>query len=87
MKTDYSITGIKYQKTRRGVSYEADLMLSGELVAQISNDGDGSSTVTRFIKKENIKHFIGTAKAVCVDSFEHTADFVEMLMNQAEGMA
>ncbi len=81
---EYSVNNIKYTNTRRGVSYTADLLMANDIIAQISNDGDGSSTVTRFIKNENIKHFISTAEAVCVDSFEHTADFAELLITQAE---
>lgn len=76
---------IDYCKTGRGVAFYADLLLDGEKVGTVENGGNGGDTFAR-CKADVLLKLDDVAQEAVPDSCEPTSQYLEKLMDAAEGV-
>ena len=79
-KSTITISSIKYGETPRGVAYTASLLLNGEKVGTINNDGIGGDTYYHGKHNAILQY---EAKVAGYTVMEH---YFEHLMDVAEGV-
>ncbi len=86
MKFSIKKTSIKYLQTRNGVAYTAELYMGKNKVCKIHNDGQGGDTHQDGSLGRLKWALDAEAKEMFPEGFEPTSQYLEHLMNEAEGV-
>ena len=82
-KFSISAHSIQYQKTRRGIAYQAQLLRDGIPVGTVYNDGHGGDTAVSGI---TMSHNTALLDEALANGHKAREFYLEQLMNEAEGI-